>query len=103
MGVPRCTGSRTRAPRPLFAHRSYVVIRPVRTLRAMSADDEKHNASPSRSAAEQDLALRDAKARGLAESGLGSGLLARQSSPLHCANVAVFNVCPQFGREYESA
>src|SRR5258707_286912 len=103
MGVPRCTGSRTRAPRPLFAHRSYVVIRPVRTLRAMSADDEKHNASPSRSAAEEERALRDAEARALAESGLGSGLLARQSAPLDAESVAVLKVCPQCGREYETA
>src|SRR5258708_33025062 len=103
MGAPRCVGSQTRAPRPLFARRSYVVIRPVRTLRAMSADVEKQKAPPPRSAAEEERALRDAEARASAESGLGSGLLARQSVPLDAESVAVLKVCPQCGREYETA
>ncbi|HEX9484745.1 MAG TPA: protein kinase [Gemmatimonadaceae bacterium] len=75
----------------------------MRTLRAMSADDEKQKAPPPRSAAEEERALRDAEARALAESGLGSGLLARQSVPLDAESVAVLKVCPQCGREYETA
>src|SRR5258708_21794266 len=103
MGGARWRGSGSGVQRPLFAHRSYVVIRPVRTLRAMSADDEKHNASPSRSAAEEERALRDAEARALAESGLGSGLLARQSAPWDAESAAVHKVCPRWGGEYEPA
>src|SRR5258708_36471126 len=103
MGEPRSGGRQTCAPWPLFARRSYVVIRPVRTLRAMSADDEKQKAPPPRSAAEEERALRDAEARALAESGLGSGLLPRQSVPLDAESVAALKVCPQCGREDETA
>jgi eukaryotic-like serine/threonine-protein kinase len=44
--------------------------------------------------------MRDAEQAALAESGLGSGLLARQ--PLPNETVAVLKVCPQCGREYET-
>ena len=44
--------------------------------------------------------MRDAEQAALAESGLGSGLLARQ--PLPDETVAVLKVCPQCGREYET-
>ncbi|MEO5818456.1 MAG: serine/threonine-protein kinase [Gemmatimonadaceae bacterium] len=47
--------------------------------------------------------MRDAEARALAESGLGSGLLARQPSPADVESVAVLKVCPQCGTEYETA
>ncbi len=47
--------------------------------------------------------MRDAEARALAESGLGSGLLARQASPTDVESVAVLKVCPQCGTEYETA
>ena len=47
--------------------------------------------------------MRDAEARALAESGLGSGLLARQSSPSEVETVAVLKVCPQCGTEYETS
>ncbi|MEO8337364.1 MAG: serine/threonine-protein kinase [bacterium] len=47
--------------------------------------------------------MRDAEARALAESGLGSGLLARQASPSDVESVAVLKVCPQCGTEYETA
>jgi len=47
--------------------------------------------------------MRDAEARALAESGLGSGLLARQASPTDNESVAVLKVCPQCGTEYETA
>jgi serine/threonine protein kinase len=47
-------------------------------------------------------ALREAEARALAESGLGSGLLARQSAPSGEAAIAVVKICPQCGREYET-
>ncbi len=46
--------------------------------------------------------MRDAEARALAESGLGSGLLARQSTPADEEPVAVFKVCPHCGTEYET-
>jgi serine/threonine-protein kinase len=45
--------------------------------------------------------MRDAEQAALAESGLGSGLLARQ--PVPDETVAVLKVCPQCGREYETA
>ena len=44
--------------------------------------------------------MRDAEQAALAESGLGSGLLARQPAPDE--TVAVLKVCPQCGREYET-
>src|SRR5690348_5364416 len=44
--------------------------------------------------------MRDAEQAALAESGLGSGLLARQ--PLPDETVAVLKVCPQCSREYET-
>ncbi len=47
--------------------------------------------------------MRDAEARALAESGLGSGLLARQSSPTEVETVAVLKICPQCGTEYETS
>ena len=46
--------------------------------------------------------MRDAEARALAESGLGSGLLARQSTPADEEPVAVFKVCPHCSTEYET-
>ncbi len=45
--------------------------------------------------------MRDAEQAALAESGLGSGLLALQ--PVPDETVAVLKVCPQCGREYETA
>src|SRR5689334_3189754 len=45
--------------------------------------------------------MREAEQAALAESGLGSGLLARQ--PLPDETVAVLKVCPQCGTEYETA
>ena len=45
--------------------------------------------------------MRDAEQAALVESGLGSGLLARQPAPDE--TVAVLKVCPQCGREYETA
>ena len=48
-------------------------------------------------------ALREAEARALAESGLGSGLLARQPTPADEETVAVFKLCPHCGAEYETA
>ncbi|MDB4889788.1 MAG: protein kinase [Gemmatimonadetes bacterium] len=47
--------------------------------------------------------MREAEARALAESGLGSGLLARQASPTDVESIAVLKVCPQCGTEYETA
>ena len=44
--------------------------------------------------------MRDAEQAALAESGLGSGLLARQ--PVPDETIAVLKVCPQCGREYET-
>jgi serine/threonine-protein kinase len=46
--------------------------------------------------------MRDAAARALAESGLGSGLLAKQPTPADEESVAVFKVCPHCGTEYET-
>jgi serine/threonine protein kinase len=50
---------------------------------------------------EAEREMRDAEQAALAESGLGSGLLARQ--PVPDETVAVLKVCPQCGREYETA
>jgi serine/threonine-protein kinase len=47
--------------------------------------------------------MRDAEERALAESGLGSGLLARQPMLLTGERPAVHKVCPQCGSEYETA
>ena len=51
---------------------------------------------------EQQRAAREAQARALAESGLGSGLLARQSTVTE-ESVAVLKICPHCGNEYETA
>ena len=51
---------------------------------------------------EAQRAAREAQARALAESGLGSGLLARQST-VNEESVAVLKVCPHCGNEYETA
>src|SRR4051812_30124 len=67
----------------------------------MAADsNDKTPLQPVSDAEEQ--ALREAEARALAESGLGSGLLARQSHTQAGPIVAVLKVCPQCGREYET-
>ncbi|HEY5440828.1 MAG TPA: serine/threonine-protein kinase [Gemmatimonadaceae bacterium] len=70
----------------------------------MSADehDNSDDLSPPPNASEEERAMRDAQARALAESGLGSGLLARQSTPADEEPVAVFKVCPHCGTEYET-
>jgi len=70
----------------------------------MSADehDNSDDLSPPPNASEEERAMRDAEARALAESGLGSGLLARQSTPADEEPVAVFKVCPHCGTEYET-
>ena len=47
--------------------------------------------------------MRDAEARALAESGLGSGLLARQPTPADEESVPVLKLCPHCGTEYETA
>ena len=47
--------------------------------------------------------MRDAEERALAESGLGSGLLARQPLMATGERPAVHKVCPQCGNEYETA
>jgi len=47
--------------------------------------------------------MRNAEERALAESGLGSGLLARQPILLTGERPAVHKVCPQCGTEYETA
>lgn len=65
--------------------------------------DDVVAASPSVStshSAEVEREMRDAEQAALAESGLGSGLLARQ--PVPDETVAVLKVCPQCGREYET-
>ena len=58
------------------------------------------SAAPSRDAEEVEREMRRAEQAALAESGLGSGLLARQ--PVPDETVAVLKVCPQCGREYET-
>ena len=47
--------------------------------------------------------MRDAEERALAESGLGSGLLARQPVLATGERAAVHKVCPQCGNEYETS
>ena len=47
--------------------------------------------------------MRDAEERALAESGLGSGLLARLPMLLTGERAAVHKVCPQCGNEYETS
>jgi serine/threonine-protein kinase len=47
--------------------------------------------------------MRNAEERALAESGLGSGLLARQPMLLTGERPAVHKVCPQCGNEYETS
>lgn len=47
--------------------------------------------------------MRDAEERALAESGLGSGLLARQPMLPTGERPAVHKVCPQCGNEYETS
>jgi serine/threonine-protein kinase len=47
--------------------------------------------------------MRDAEERALAESGLGSGLLARQPIVLTGERPVVHKVCPQCGTEYETS
>ena len=71
---------------------------------SMSADerDNSDDLSPPPNASEEERAMRDAQARALAESGLGSGLLARQQTPADEEPVAVFKVCPHCGTEYET-
>ena len=51
---------------------------------------------------DEQRAARDAQARALAESGLGSGLLARQSTATE-ESVAVLKICPHCSSEYETA
>ena len=70
----------------------------------MSANehDNSDDLSPPPNASEEERAMRDAQARALAESGLGSGLLARQQTPADEEPVAVFKVCPHCGTEYET-
>jgi hypothetical protein len=70
----------------------------------MSADERDHSddLSPPPHFTEEEQALREAEARALAESGLGSGLLARQSTPADEESVAVFKLCPHCGTEYET-
>ena len=64
----------------------------------MSAD--RPESVPPTDAAQR--AAREAQARALAESGLGSGLLARQSTVTE-ESVAVLKICPHCGNEYETA
>ena len=52
---------------------------------------------------EEERALREAEAEALAESGLGSGLLARQEQNTPAEAIPVLKVCPQCGTEYETA
>ena len=70
----------------------------------MSADDR--DGSPDRApdpSSEAALrAQRDAEARALAESGLGSGLLARQPTLAGDEAVAVLKLCPHCAAEYET-
>ncbi len=68
----------------------------------MAADPSANDPTPPQDDAERQK--REAEARALAESGLGSGLLARQSQPVSdaVAAVPVLKLCPQCGREYET-
>lgn len=64
--------------------------------------DDSDDLSPPPNSAEEERAKRDAEARALAESGLGSGLLARQPTPAVEESVAVLKLCPHCGTEYET-
>ncbi len=67
----------------------------------MASDpSDKTPPEPAGDAAER--AMREAEARALAESGLGSGLLARQSQQTGEGILPVLKVCPQCSREYET-
>ena len=70
----------------------------------MSADstDKPDDVPPFPEGSDEWHAMRDAAARALAESAIGSGLLARQSSPIEPEAVAVLKVCPLCGTEYET-
>ncbi|MEO7455544.1 MAG: serine/threonine-protein kinase [Gemmatimonadaceae bacterium] len=70
---------------------------------ASDHDDKPGSAPPITPPTAEERAMRDAEARALAESGLGSGLLARQASPKDAETVAVLKVCPQCGTEYETS
>ena len=66
--------------------------------------DDTPSVPPAGHASHEEAARREADARALAESGLGSGLLARQSvSSEGTLSVPVFKVCPLCGTEYETA
>jgi serine/threonine protein kinase len=65
--------------------------------------DDTQGVTPFTGDSAEERAMRDAEARALAESGLGSGLLARQSVPVDAESVPVLKVCPQCGTEYETA
>ena len=65
--------------------------------------DDSDAISPPPDLTGQERALRDAEARALAESGLGSGLLARQPTPADEESVAVLKLCTHCGAEYETA
>ena len=67
----------------------------------MSAPESPDHAFSPADTSAAEAALREAEARALAESGLGSGLLAQQASDAE--TVAVLKVCPQCGTEYETA
>lgn len=74
----------------------------------MAADTPDHTKTPPASPAAPPTAkvereLREAEQAALAASGLGSGLLARQPLPAPDQTVAVLKVCPQCGKEYETA
>ena len=64
-------------------------------------DDPEHAVPPTE--IERERAMREAEARALAESGLGSGLLARAQAVEEAETVAVLKICPQCGTEYETA
>ncbi len=65
--------------------------------------DDSDAISPPPDLTGQERALRDAEARALAESGLGSGLLARQPTLADEESVAVLKLCTHCGAEYETA
>ncbi|MEP6619486.1 MAG: serine/threonine-protein kinase [bacterium] len=71
----------------------------------MSVDppDTPPGTPPTQSASPEEAAKREAAARALAESGLGSGLLARQSVSSEEESVPVLKICPQCSTEYETA
>ena len=72
---------------------------------SMSADerDDSSHRAPAPLSDDALRAQRDAEARALAESGLGSGLLARQPTLAGDEAVAVLKLCPHCGAEYETA